>query len=338
MEVEEQETNDVEVQAEVEEVSFDALKEKAQEINNHEPESPVVEEVVEEVAEAKPATTEEVATESAEVDAPSFAAEFKYTHKGQELEVDEFLRPLITSEESQKKIQEISQKLSFVEDTKEIRQKWDDSQETLQMVGECQRLFDEGTEENDLNKLERLVETIGLSDDQLFNIAKAKLDRRKMEPAVRQQHEKQNTLALENERLVRENQEYQSSAMAASREQIGLALNNQLERPDIQDVKRTYEAANGEGSFRDLLINQGNAESIQAGKTVPPNVVMENILKYANSFRGAQAASPTVSTPQVNQQPKKVVTNVSSTGTSPSRSTVNSLDDIRRITQERFGD
>lgn len=344
MEVNQEENQEVEVRAEPEAGSMEALQQKVAEINNHDTdedveapqEQPVAEAASEDEAEvrAKPATTEEAGVIAENDYKPSY----KFVHKGQELEIDEVFKPLIKDEASEKKFQEISQKLAFVEDTKEIRQKWEQSQETLNMVDECQRLYEEGTQKNDVTKLERLVETIGLTDEQLFNVARAKLERRNLEPAQRAQYEKQRQLELDNERMMRENQQYQSQLQAESRRTIEFQLDNQLARPDIQDLRRTYEENHGAGSFRDLLINEGHAASITSGQMVPPNVVMEGILKQYGPFIRSQAASQQPQAQQVNQQPKRVVTNVAATGSSPSRARASSLDDLRKLREDRYGD
>lgn len=340
-----QEQDSVEVQPELEQGSLEELKQKAGEINNHqleeeEQEPEAVKEVVEAASEEqkKPATTEEVAVATAVADAPSYEPKFKYVHKGQELEVDEFLKPLVKDADSEKKIQEISQKLAFVDDTKDIREKWESSQDTLSMVGECQRLYEEGTRENSVTKLERLVETIGLTDDQIFNIAKAKLDRRKMDPEQRAQIENHNSLLLEKERLMRENEQYQSQLQTESLRAVESQIAHQLERPDVQSLRGTYESIHGAGSFRELLIQEGHAASLTSGQTVPPNLIMEGIIKQYGPFIRQQAVSQQPPVPQVNQQPKKVVPNVSATGSNPGRSRVSSLDDIRKIIDSRNGD
>lgn len=335
MDVTQEENQEVEVQPQVEEGSLEALKEKAEGLNSHEPEESVDEETP--VAEAKPETTEEVAAELAQPDVAEYKPSYKYVHKGQELEVDEFLRPLVKDADTEKKIQEISQKLAFVEDTKEIRQKWESAQETLNMVNECQRLYEEGVNEGNVGKLERLMETIGVSEEQIYEIAKAKLARRQMDPQQREALEKQRKLELDYERVLRENEQYQSQTMAESRRAVELEIEQQLARQDVQDLRGAYEQVHGVGSFKNLLIQEGHVASVAQGQTVPPGLVMEGIIRQYGPFLRQQAASQQPITPQVIQQTKKVVTNVSATGASPSRSSINSLDDIRKIREQRFG-
>ena len=119
-----------------------------------------------------------------------------------------------------------------------------------------------------------------------------------------------------------------------------------MAQPQITEVAGKLEAMMGEGAFRQLVIDEGTKawtlyqRDISAQDAV--NLVMQRFGKLANG-NGMQApVVPNYQTqsqqtiPNGNGRPP-IIPNVTGKGTSPVKKVPKSIDDIKKVYQEKFG-
>ena len=281
--------------------------------------TPAPEAVVQDAAPQVEAAPEQV---EAAPEVPAFTPEFKYLHKGKPQEVDEFFRPLVKDPESQSRVIESLQKLNAIED---YRAKIQEYEPTVQMVSKVQSLYDKGDHE-------AVLEQIGYTDEDILNIARAKLERMRMPAEQRAAMEKERSIALEKEQLMSQNEEYQRMVASERATTLNYQIKEALAKPEFQDLISTYESRSGKGSFENVLIQRGNVMSHMAGKTVAPAEVLASLAQEYAAFIQPMAASPQATTIVPKQKPK-VIPNVNGNNASAERGQVRSIEDIKKLAQ-----
>lgn len=258
----------------------------------------------------------------------SFQPNFKYRHNDGEQEIEEFWRPLIKDKESEAKIREACQKLSAFEEYKGYKQQ-------AQQAGEWKDTVSEVTQLQELyqaKKHEELLERIGYDDEALFNIVREKIARRNMPPEQKAAYEEKKQREIAFRQLSSQNEEYKNRLVQETASRINYQIDTELEKPQYQTLAEKFEVTNGKGSFRDYVISRGEILSNRAGVTVLPSDVLSGIMKEYSAFMPSSAESQVAHKNKLN-----VVPNVRSAGSSPEKTQVKGLDDIRRLAQLAAG-
>lgn len=261
--------------------------------------------------------------------APVFTPDWKYKFNGQEKEVDAFFRPLAKDPAALEKVKDMIQRAEAVEMHKEKSKQYEtkiaEYQPTLETVGKLQEMYQKGDHE-------RVLANLGYTDEMLFKIAQEKLNRLQMPEEQKAQWQKEQKLVLENEELLAQNETYRSQAQQELTNLTGYQLEAELGKADYQGMKEMYEAANGSGSFKQLVIDRGAYLVDRAGKHVPPSEVMASVAKeFAPFINKAAAEAPPVAA----QQKPKVIPNVGRSGGSPTRGAVTSIAQLKQL-QKQF--
>lgn len=262
--------------------------------------------------------------------AAEFTPDFKYKHKDKEFQMDDFWKPLVKDADSQKKVREVLEKVAGFEghraervELKKTVESWAPKVNLVEQVG---TLLNTGKVED----VETALEKIGVTDDELFAITKAKLERRKLPPEQRAMLEEKKRLQLENETLLSQTEEYKSRVAQEQATALNFQIDQVLISPDNQKFVSLYEKANGEGSFYDLMIEQGSFLSAQKGATVPPDQVFATIQKRFGGFM------PDPVEAHVQHQKKvKVIPRVSGSGASATKQAPTSIEGLRKLAAQK---
>lgn len=281
-----------------------------------------------EAPETTPVETVEAAP-AATTDA--YQPDYGYMHNDEKKEIDEFWRPLIKDKDTEARVRDFVQRANAVEEYKsrlpEYESKVSQYEQTVNTVNEIKSLYDKGDHE-------RALEAIGYTDEMLFKVVEEKLKRMKMPEQERQSYEEKRRLQLENEQIRRENENARARYSEEITRTIDYQLTQELGKPEYQQMAKMYEAANGEGSFRRLVIERGAfLGNLRGGVTIPPHELLKIVQKEYQPFMvGNQTALP------VNQRSNlKVVPNVGVGNASPAKSQPRSIDDLRKLAQQMSG-
>jgi hypothetical protein len=273
------------------------------------------------------------AVPAAEVAAP-FVPDWKYKFNGQEKEVDPMFRAIAKDKESLEKLKDFMQRADAVDmhkmKTKEYEEKIGQYQPTVETVTKLQELYQSGDHE-------RVLQSIGYTDDMLFKIVQEKLNRQQLPPEQKALWEEKQKWSLEKEQLLSENEKYRSQAFQELTTATDYQLDMELGKAEYQGVKDAFDRANGSGSFKQLVVDRGAYLVDKTGRHVPPSEVMAAVVKEFSPFvqqnQMAGAAGVHAGAGTVTQKPK-VIPNVGKGGGSPTRSAITSIAQLRKLHQQ----
>ena len=325
------------------------------------------EEVIEQetVVETEPAEqlAQEEATESVDVPAPeqepqqlegevppavdAYTPNFNYKVYGEEREFPEFLQQMVKDQETEEKLRGYLSKADGFEPLKEkydtTRTERDDFKNKYEsMTGDIGKL-------SHFVKNDRLsaYDMLGISQDQLLEDASKLIELREMDPQQRQEfeaqrHAQQANYDLENKMGVLEQQNQE-----LLRQQHEFKLDQELAKPDVTAVSSHYDAKFGPGSFKNKVIHNAYIVQSQTGRDMSVEEAVQEIvgeytqlgLNFNQAPRpsGASSHGQSVEQPVAREVPKSLPNLGSGRGVSPTAPTLKSIDDLRRLRQERYG-
>ncbi len=254
----------------------------------------------------------------------AYTPDYGYRFQDKTHEIDEFWRPLIKDKDTEAKVRDVMQRAQAVESYKTQLQEFEGK------LGETSKVTDTVQALNDLyNKgdHERVLEQIGYTDEMLYKIVAEKIQRAKMPEDQKRLWEEKRQTQLENERLQRDTETARARYSEEITRTIDYQLTQELGKPEYQSMIKMYEGANGEGSFRKLVIDRGAFLGNQrGGVTIPPHELIPMVSKEFQPFMvGNQTAAPVVQRTGL-----KVVPNVGAGNASPAKQGIKSIDDLRK--------
>lgn len=283
---------------------------------------------------------------------PSFQPNWKYKAFGKEKEIDAFWQPLVKDADSEKKVKDLFTRADAFDD---LKSRNENTQNQFQgLLTEYQAL------DRDVRKviqfknsgdLENFFNSVKISDDQIFDYARRKLEMANLPPEQRQAfalqaQERQRLYDLQEQNQYLE-QNYQTQAVHARTTQLDMVMMT----PEIQSAANAWDQKTGmEGSFRDLVIEEGQRHAYTTGEDLPPAVVANRVLSRFGKFLAESQAPGTASpagnpgsmhSPQAPLPPgttqvvtKPVIPSASGRGTSPVAKSPKSIDDLKRMAKE----
>lgn len=267
---------------------------------------------------------------------PAWALNPKFKVLDKEHEFDEFIRPVIKDAETEKKVRELYEKAYGIEPIKADRQSLRE-----QLAEEKQRSAerDRGLEvlssyiQND--DLDSFFEATNIPKSKVLKYALELVQREQWTPEQKAAWQQQRDTAARVTEYEQQNQQLMERQQQLMVQQREFELSTVLARPDITQIAQAYEAGMGTpGAFREFVINIGQAFAAR-GQDIPAEQAVNEAVKHLRAMNpslGQTAAQPQgQATPGVvmpNQKP--VIPNIQGRGTSPVRSTVKSLDDIKK--------
>lgn len=277
------------------------------------------------LAEAAPSAAPEVAPEALTaaplpggVEAPpTFNPDFKYTFDGQQKELDAFWRPLIKDQETQKKVIDAVQRAEALDSWKG---RASDAEKTVDVVKQLDELYEKGDHE-------RVLSSLGYTDDMLYAIVMQKLQREKWSPEQKQSFEEKSKLALENEKLLTDNQKYQQDLQRDLQNKTDFEIDALLGRSEHLNLVQAYDRAHGSGTFKNKVKQVGDAMVRGAGKHIEPAEVLKEVIREYAPFLSARpdpVAAP------------KVIPKVNSGSGSPGKQAITSIEDLKKIRSAKY--
>lgn len=303
-------------------------------------------EKIESLAKPEASTQSEpiVAAVSEQPPVNAFTPNWKYKAFGKEKEIDEFWRPLVKDPDSEKKVKDIFTKADAFED---LKSRYEFTQKDYQEV-----LTEHQALDRDVRKVmkfkadgdyENFFQALRIPDQDIFNYVQKRLDLMNLPPEQRQalemqSKERQRLYELEEQNQYLE-QTYQTQAVQARTMQ----LDSVLSRPDISSAASAWDSKTGQlGSFRDLVIEEGQKAFYTTGQDLPVEHVVNMVVqKFGKFLETPQASTPNFQTqqpqsaaPQVVAAPKPVIPNLNGRGTSPVKRSPKSLDELKSMAKE----
>lgn len=269
---------------------------------------------------------------------PAYQPNYKYKAALQEKELDEFWRPLIKDQESEKKVKQIFSKVDafdFVSEKKEALEKnynslLGDFESQNQLVSR----FNKAVEAQDLSSAFR---TAGITKEAVFKWAQQQIAIMELPPEQRQQFEeaqaaREQKFGLE-EQVSRLQGQYENQAVQNRTIQLDMALS----RPQVASFAEKWDEQTGPGAFREFVVNEAKRIFHETKQDITPdqavNQVMQRFGKLLNVGNATAPAPQAQVQQQAPQSAKPVIPNVTGKAASPIKKRL-TLDDIKKLAKE----
>jgi hypothetical protein len=266
-------------------------------------------------------------------DKPAWAPDWSFKFGEEMRKVDEFFHPLAKDEEALKKVKDFYMRAESSAQNKTKLESYRKQYEPIvQKIGKLQDYYNQGDHD-------RVMELLGYSDETLFQIAKQKLDRLRMEPQQKEMWEKNRQGTLEKERLMEENEMYRSQATQELARVTGMELDMALDKAEFSSIRDAYDKAYGSGAFRDLVVDRGAYLVAQRGDHIRPSELIPMVAKEFAPFINAMSGMTQASQPETTTIIKpKSIPQVGKGSGSPARGGIRSLDDLRKKAAQLSGE
>lgn len=269
---------------------------------------------------------------------------FKFKVKDEEFEMEDWVKPFVTDEETHKKFQALFSAGRGIEDIKTERASL--REEVSAMRQEKESLDASLATLSDFvqkGNMREFFDSLGIPRDKVLRYALEELKYQELPPEKRQEIEMQRAqqahvaqLEMQNQQI---QQQWQTQAIEQRERELGLVMSD----PTISQVAQEYDARVGKtGAFKEEVIRRGQYYDSVHGQDIPAKQAVEEVLSLIG---GGAASTPgqAVGTSQVDQNRSNVVTprrnkptmtNVQGTSMSPAKKAYTSVDQLRKRQQE----
>lgn len=274
---------------------------------------------------------------------PKYVPDYKLKVYDEEKELDDpFLKNLIKDADSEKKVKEIAQKYLGFDTLKSknerTRAELQHFQQSMQPVIQT---YNEASNCLAKKDFDGLFEVLQIPTDEIFKYAIKKAEEAQMPEYQRQQMHQQRQIEKEREMLQGQNQSLQQQQYNQLSQFRAQELSWVMQRPEVTSVAQAFDAKNGQGSFRQAVVNQGLAHYAATGQDLSAEQAAMAVVKTLGGFvtqTPLNGQSSTQTIPLIKQSEKPpIIPNVTGRGTSPVKKQVRSIADLKRRSAEFNG-
>jgi hypothetical protein len=324
---------------------------QVQDDSSQEQTSPNSQDSTQQVSAAEPALADPAAQQAptAEEAAAAMAAAFKPNLKfkvaNKEHAIDEFLHPAIKDEATNKKLIELYEKAYGLDIVKPQR---DEARETAKKwEGEYQGLAQEVQGVMSLRDTDpwQFFKILGVEENKIFQLVKERLQYEQLPQDQRQVIERQRHA----EQTARQAEFEKQSAIEFARDQMAQAraveLNFTLERPEVKPFAERFNAVKGAPDAFENAVYEIAMAAESRGEDLTPAQAVQRVMAAYGPFLGSaspgmeqtQVAQPTQAQPVKATQRPPVIPTVNGRNSSPTERAINTLEDLEKYTQEKYG-
>lgn len=287
--------------------------------------------------ETAPATVTNAAVPGSEVVNPVYTPNFKFKAMKEEREFDEWMKPAIKDAETEKKAREILEKAYGLDHFKEK----DKTQS--QELGQYRNAFQQQTENINTamshvqrNDFDSFFEHVKIPNEKIYEWVLEKVRRQALPPEQRQVYDQLDAQKRQDFLQSRQMEEIQTQYRATATKAREAEVDYALAKPEVMDVVKSYDAKNGEGSFKQFVAEVGVMHFNLHGEDPSAEQAITSALnRIGDGWRARQATPAQVVAAE--EKPLPVIPNVSGKNMSPIGKTPKSIDDIRKMRQEMIG-
>lgn len=268
----------------------------------------------------------------------AYQPNFKFKVLDKEHEFDDFVRGAVKDADTEKKLRDIYERAYGLDSVKADRQS---------LKGEL------ATTKEKLSKTEGAIETLnaylgkedydsvfqalGISNDKILRYAVQLVQREQWTPEQKASWEAGRTAQQQAAYYQQQNQQLLQSQQQLAVQQRNFELDRVVSSPDIAAVAQAYDAGMGNsGAFREYVIRIGQAYAAQ-GKDIPAAEAAAEAVRHlraVNPSLGQAATTAAAATTVVAGNQKPVIPNIQGRGTSAVKSSIKTLDDLKKRARE----
>jgi chemotaxis protein histidine kinase CheA len=315
------------------------------EVTTEVPEQTSQETQVDSTSEATKEVAAQDSTKGEQVEKPAYTPNYKLKVYDEEKELeDKFLKDLIKDPESEKKVKEIAQKYLGFDTVKSRHEKVKSEYQTFKEQAEpVVEYYNYAQNLLASKNYDDFFELIKLPKEEIFSWAVKKAQEAQLPPEERARIEHQKK--LERERSYLENQTH--NLQAQQQQQLAQFRAQELEwvmqRPDVNNVAKMYDAKNGPGSFKMLVRDKGLAHfaATNGKEDLSAEQAVSEVMKLLSPFVNQTNASATPGAGMAPQAPlipqngaPPIIPNAAGKGSSPVKKQYRSIADLKKRSEE----
>lgn len=273
-------------------------------------------------------------------EAPAYEPNLSFKVYDQEKKFDDWVKPLITSPEMEKKVRELYEKahgLDFV------KPKLERTREELTQVSEAKTRYDGIVQTLSTHvkneDFDSFFKDTGIPEAMIFRWVANKLKYSELPPEEKRAYDERMELRRKNATLERDYGQATQKVSQAETQKLEFELNAELSKPEINATMREYDQRMGHvGAFREQIAIQAYANEIATGQRVTASQAVANLLTLMGKTPGSQ---PAVSAPPsqggvIQPQEKPVIPNFRGRSGSPVKKVPSSMEEFKAQTKARL--
>jgi len=290
---------------------------------------------------------------AAEQTIAAYSPNYKYKIKDQEFEFEDWAKNLAKEKTVEEKLRELYTKSHGLEEIKkardEIKGKFEEVLPKYQGIEKSLNILSGYVKQGDLGSF---FEALKIPEQLVLKYAVDRLKYSQLPPEERAKVDAAHQEKQQYRTIEEQNQALQEQVQQQGIAQRQMELNMVLSRQDVGTMATQYDTLVGRpGSFQQKIIEKGAAHYFTTGEDITAQQAAELVLAEVRPFlqgsSGTQQAAPGEGAAQAqqsgqtvvaNQQAQKpaVIPNIQASGGSPVKKTVKTLDDIKKIREQRF--
>lgn len=253
-----------------------------------------------------------------------------------ELEMDEWVRPVVKSKEQEERLKELYEKANGLDLVKESREKV--TSQLNQVSTAYQQLYNEATDimtsvkEGDFGTA---FKRMGVNEQDVLNYFIEKHNMSQLPPEQQKLYNERNQFKNQDREWQQKFSQMENQYRQMEVRTLNYEVQSAMQNPEVQEVQKNYDATLGrEGAFKELVKDMALSMFNQTGQ----DPTAEQAIRYTLQRIGAAYKSrpADISTMQASgEKPLPVIPKVSGAGMSPTKKSPRSLDDLRKMAQER---
>lgn len=266
---------------------------------------------------------------------------FKFSVMDKEHEFDEWVRPFVKDEGSYNQVRELYEKAYGLD---YVKPKYEEARQELQNIqGQYGAITDDlgklGTFIQDvhggnIDSMKNVLDALKLSDEHVLQYAVNRLSYLDLPEDQRKQMDDRVHRDRQLVELQRENEKYKQYQSQRELDKLSFELDMELGSPEISQIAQDFEARAGkQGAFRDAVVRHSVAEHQMTGRDLMPREAVQSFIQSMGLVGAAsqqQAGEPVAQAVQTQQRPA-TLPQTGSSGGSPARQKVRSLDDLKQL-------
>lgn len=279
---------------------------------------------------------------------PAYEPDYTYTVQGEKKVLDERFHPLVTDKDSEEYVRTLVQRAEGLDFVESARDKFKSQYEEINTAHtSLNRELDTLNHYIQSDNFKAFQNTLEIPDVMILKRAQEILQYQEMTPEQKAAYDRASQNEINNYTLNQQNEQLVSEKNQDLIDQRDREVMTELNQPEVAEVANAYDERVGKpGAFYDEVWNRGKFHAM-VNKTNPTaKEVVDEVLQMVGGV-GAQPQAP--SQPQGQPNPaqasqgapkptqKPVIPRVEGSGASPARPVIKSLDQIRKIRQEKFG-
>lgn len=268
----------------------------------------------------------------AKTQAVSYQPNFKVKAYDKEYEIDEWVRPYIKDADTEAKFKKLYEK-AYGYDVKtqwhdELKSEYEKVRSEYEQTDKALSTLGEFVKENDFDSF---FEGLNIPKNKVLEYALELVRREQMSPDQRQAWEA-NQLARQQAKYYQaQNEQLLANQQAFAVQQRTFELDNAMQQPEAKAVADAYNAGMGTPqAFKDYCIQIGQAYAARGQDISAQQAVGEAVRHLRAVNPGLVQSQAPSAAPVVQASQKPVIPNIQGRGTSAVKSTVKSLDDLKK--------